>query len=162
MGTGSLSWGKAAGAWRWPPTPFTEAFIACSRVHFTFYGYDFDNAVHGLTEDKGSSEHTWNTTVQGGRTAVPVNLTGPDSSSTQGTQSVPCNIMCWPIAALCAGCAAVNKQTFQILPPAEEFLSSCTALVAITGNYSSACVEFRLTSLHPLLPARKAARVALL
>ena len=27
---------------------------------------------------------------------------------------------------------AVNKQAVQILPPAEGFLSSCTALVAIT------------------------------
>ena len=31
------------------PTPSAEAFLACSRVNFTFYVYDSDTAVHGLT-----------------------------------------------------------------------------------------------------------------
>jgi hypothetical protein len=48
-----------------------------------------------MTEDKGSFEDTSNTAVQGGRTAVPVNLTGPDdSSSTQGTKNLCTVISC--------------------------------------------------------------------
>ena len=51
---------------------------------------------------------------------------------TRNKNSVHCNIMCWPITALCEGCVEVNKQAVQILPPAEGFLSSCSALVAVT------------------------------